>query len=137
MEKKIPRNFPHLKKLRDLKLLNLTELNPEKASNFPIICPMTKIVFNGMNKFRALWSCGCVFSEKLLLEMKTAKNSEKSCLICNKPYQEGDLVSLNLTNEEQEELKREILEKRNKNVIIVKIFVCSFFFFFISFLFFK
>ena len=101
----------------------MTEVNSEKSSNFTIICPMTKIVYNGMNKFKALWSCGCVFSEKLLTEMKTAKNSERNCVICNKPYQDSDLVSLNLTIEEQDELKREILGNRNKHKINVLYFL--------------
>jgi len=100
LDKKLPENFDHITKLKDLKQINF-ESNPDN-SEFPFICPFSKIEFNGMNRFVCLWSCGCVFSEKLLLNVKSV---EKKCPVCNLGYSALDVVSLNLTSEEQAELK--------------------------------
>jgi hypothetical protein len=41
MDKKIPSEFRHIKKLKDIKKLNFTA-NPDAESDYPIYCPITK-----------------------------------------------------------------------------------------------
>ena len=81
----------HIKSLRDVKPLNLTE-NPawseaeastaEKGDGYidmqksKWICPVSGQEMNGRFRFVFLWSCGCVMSEKALKELtKTKKES--------------------------------------------------------------
>lgn len=58
---------------KDVKNLNLTK-NPtfsvadEKSS--PYICPVIGLEMSGKFRFVALWTCGCVFSERALKEVK-------------------------------------------------------------------
>lgn len=122
IEKKIPSNFHHLKRLKDLKVLSLKEFNPEKNSIFPLICPITKIIYNGLNKFKAVWNCGCVFSEKILDEMKNNKEYKNLCPVCNKHYESNDLISLNMSTEDQLILKNRLISQeinRKKRVFIL------------------
>jgi len=126
MEKKIPHEFAHLRSLKDLKMLKNIEMNSEKNSDFPLICPISKIEYNGLNKFKAFWSCGCMCSEKAIEELSKGKK-EKLCIVCLTPYTLEDEISLNLTAEEQNIKKHELLrqiEKKNIQVIL------KFFFFF-------
>ncbi|KAK7502124.1 hypothetical protein BaRGS_00006488 [Batillaria attramentaria] len=101
-------SFEHLRGLKDLKELNLTE-NPaakkeksaEKGDGYidmqvaDYICPISSQEMNGKYRFCFLWSCGCVFSERALKEVKG-----QSCHKCGKPYTENDLVMLNGTEED-------------------------------------
>lgn len=115
MEKKIPHEFAHLRSLKDLKMLKNIEMNSEKNSDFPLICPISKIEYNGLNKFKAFWSCGCMCSEKAIEELSKGKK-EKLCIVCLTPYTLEDEISLNLTAEEQNIKKHELLrqiEKKN------------------------
>jgi len=38
-----------------------------------IACPITKLEYNGFNKFVAFWPCGHVVSRKALKEVKSEK----------------------------------------------------------------
>lgn len=71
----------------------------------------------------ALWSCGCVFSERALNEIKT-----NVCSTCQTPYTEQDIVILNGTDEDLDlmttrmeariaRLKAEKKEKKNNKKI--------------------
>ncbi|KAG8227396.1 hypothetical protein J437_LFUL000405, partial [Ladona fulva] len=82
------KNFPdvasHIKSLKDVKDLNLTpnpaykEGSVEKGDGVsdrgssPFICPVIGLEMNGRFGFVFLWSCGCVFSERALKEVKTS-----------------------------------------------------------------
>jgi hypothetical protein len=61
MKKNIPREFSHIKKLKDVKVLRVEEIK-DKNSQYRFICPLTQKEFNGLHKFIGLWTCGCVFS---------------------------------------------------------------------------
>lgn len=110
MEKKIPHEFSHIRSLRDLKMLKTIEINPDKNSDFPLICPISKIEYNGLNKFKAYWSCGCLCSEKAIDQLSKG-NKEKVCIICGAIYTPEDEISLNLTPEEQNLKKQQLLLK--------------------------
>ncbi|EGR32489.1 hypothetical protein IMG5_081230 [Ichthyophthirius multifiliis] len=115
MEKKIPQQLSHIRKIKDVKEVNLQE-NIDKNSEYKFFCPLTQIDFNGMNKFVGLWSCGCVFSEKLL-EMETLKNQNKLCPICpvcSKPYKVDELIKLISSEEDKQEKKLKILKKQQQ-----------------------
>ncbi|XP_041945913.1 replication termination factor 2 [Alosa sapidissima] len=111
----------HIRGIKDVKELNLTD-NPawdgesntkgdryEALHRAMFICPVVGLEMNGKHKFSFLQTCGCVFSERALKEVKT-----EICHKCGDPFQEGDLVVLNGTNEEVEKLKLRMEEKRAK-----------------------
>lgn len=93
LKKTIPKAFRHIKKLRDIKDINVLE-NPVKGHDTPLICPLSMELHNGINKFLLLWSCGCMMSELAFRSAKEAdsdKNeiTEKTlCPLCNKEYDE-------------------------------------------------
>ncbi|XP_053664647.1 replication termination factor 2 [Anopheles marshallii] len=93
----------HLKSLKDIKNLNLTanpaydEAKDDKSS--PYICALIGLEMSGQFRFVALWTCGCVFSERALKEVK-----EKVCSVCQTPYSEDDIVILNGTEEETKQM---------------------------------
>lgn len=76
----LPECARHIKSLKDVKNLNLTN-NPAYESNeknAPYICPVIGLEMSGKFRFVALWSCGCVFSERALKEIDT-KSCHKVC----------------------------------------------------------
>lgn len=104
--------FSHIRGLKDVKELKLTD-NPayqkETAQNgdsytdtqtSPYICPVVGIEMNGTYKFCFVWNCGCVISERALKEIKS-----ETCHKCGKPFSKEDIVTLNGTDEEIEELR--------------------------------
>ncbi|XP_035909732.1 replication termination factor 2 [Anopheles stephensi] len=94
----------HIKSLKDIKNLNLTanpaydETKDDKSS--PYICALIGLEMSGQFRFVALWTCGCVFSERALKEVK-----EKACSVCQTPYSDDDVVILNGTEEEIEQMR--------------------------------
>lgn len=110
MEKSMPVEFNHIKKMKDVREINYTD-NSNAASEFPITCPLTKIEYNGLNKFIMIWSCGCVFSEKAYKEIRTS-SSAYDCLVCGKIFKREDIISMNLTPEEQNSLKEKLKEEK-------------------------
>lgn len=79
----LPETAQHIKSLKDVKCLNLTE-NPAyvevkaeqgdghiDGGKSPYICPVIGLEMNGKYKFCYLWSCGCVMSERALKHVKT------------------------------------------------------------------
>ncbi|XP_064160177.1 replication termination factor 2 [Anguilla rostrata] len=110
----------HIRGMKDLKELNLTD-NPawegERANSkgdryedlhcAMFICPVVGLEMNGKHKFCFLHTCGCVFSERALREVKT-----EICHKCGDPFQDDDIMILNGSKEEVERLQRRMEERR-------------------------
>lgn len=85
---KMPLSASHIKTLKDVRNLNLTP-NPiymdcNKSEGLldvrsaPYICKLIGLEMTGNFRFVALWTCGCVFSERALKEIKS-----KICALVN------------------------------------------------------
>ncbi|XP_029357121.1 replication termination factor 2 isoform X2 [Echeneis naucrates] len=112
----------HIHGIKDIKELNLTD-NPEwegerrnaKGDRYEdihcgmFICPVVGLEMNGKHRFCYLQTCGCVFSDRALKEVKT-----EICHKCGDPFKDEDVVVLNGTKEEVEKLKEKMEEKRAK-----------------------
>uniref|UniRef100_A0A3Q1GDQ4 Replication termination factor 2 n=1 Tax=Acanthochromis polyacanthus TaxID=80966 RepID=A0A3Q1GDQ4_9TELE len=108
--------------LQDIKELNLTD-NPEwegerrnaKGDRYEdihcgmFICPVVGLEMNGKHRFCYLQTCGCVFSDRALKEVKT-----EICHKCGDPFKHEDIVVLNGTKEEVEKLMDRMVERRAK-----------------------
>jgi Rtf2 RING-finger len=105
----MPEEFSHIKSMKDIKNLRLTE-NPaysaEDEKNAPFICALIGLEMSGQFRFVAPWTCGCVFSERALKQIKASV-----CSICQTPYSEQDVVILN-GNEEDVNMMRTKMESR-------------------------
>lgn len=90
---KMPASCDHIKSLKDIKDLKLAA-NPaysaEDEKNAPFICALIGLEMSGQFRFVGLWTCGCVFSERALKQLKSSV-----CSICQTPYTEQDVVILN------------------------------------------
>jgi len=109
----------YIRGLKDIKEINLT-LNKEKSKEraedgnvyidtfkSKFICPVTGFEMSGLYKFVFLYSCGCVFSERAIKDVKVS-----NCFKCAVPFTQDDIVILN-GNEEDEEVNRsKMLERR-------------------------
>ena len=101
IKKAVPKTFNHIRKLRDVKDVKVLEsTDPE----FPFMCPLTRKIHNGVNKFVILWSCGCMMSEEAL-EHCVEKNN---CPVCQKTFNQSDIVSLFYSPESIELKKQQI-----------------------------
>ncbi|XP_053395259.1 replication termination factor 2-like [Mercenaria mercenaria] len=112
-------SFEHLRGLKDLKQLNLTEnrnysnSKSEKGDAYidtqdaKYICPVVGLEMNGMHKFSYLWSCGCVLSERALKEVKG-----DTCHKCGKVFTENDIIPLNGSDDELDALHTRMEERR-------------------------
>ncbi|XP_051569083.1 replication termination factor 2-like [Myxocyprinus asiaticus] len=112
----------HIRGIKDVKELNLTD-NPAwegesrniKGDRYEdmhcamFICPVVGLEMNGKHKFCFLQTCGCVFSERALKEVKT-----EICHKCGDPFQDDDTVVLNGSKEEVENLQKAMEERRLK-----------------------
>jgi len=113
-----PVTISHIKTLRDVKTLNLTE-NPawteasQKGDGYNDnnkarwVCPITAQEMNGFFRFVCLWTCGCVFSEKAMKEITV-----HDCLKCQKPFSIDDIIVLNPTEEDEISTLRTRMELR-------------------------
>jgi hypothetical protein len=106
----------HIKTLKDTVELNLHP-NPEfcegsttQVDVSPYICPVTGLEMSGNFRFVALWSCGCVFSERALKETKM-----KTCLKCQTGFEDVDVVVLNATTEDDVKSMTTRMDARRKN----------------------
>lgn len=109
----------HIKKLSDVKELNLTEKagfeakNNQKGDEYVdfhdsrYMCPVTGLEMNGRQRFYFLWKCGCVISERAIKEVKS-----ETCHKCGKPFEEKDVIIMNGTEEEIKELHGRMTERR-------------------------
>ncbi|XP_072540916.1 replication termination factor 2 isoform X1 [Salminus brasiliensis] len=112
----------HIRGMKDVKVLNLTD-NPawegerrnakgdcyEDMHCAMFICPVVGLEMNGKHKFCYLQTCGCVFSDRALREVKT-----EICHKCGDPFQDEDIVVLNGSKEELEKLQKTMEERRAK-----------------------
>jgi len=116
-EKEMPDSCKHIKSLKDVKNLVLTP-NPaykdcDKTEGLldvrsaPYICKLIGIEMTGKFRFIALWTCGCVYSERALKEI-----GSKVCSLCQTPFDECDVVILN-GNEEEAAAMAVKMEARN------------------------
>lgn len=106
-DSEMPEACKHIKSLRDVRDLNLTpnpifeDINKTEGMldtrGAPYICKLIGLEMSGKFRFIALWSCGCVFSERALKEI-----GSKICLLCQQPFTDEDIVILNGTDEEAE-----------------------------------
>ena len=90
---KMPDECDHISSLKDIKNLKLTanpSFSEEEDKNAPFICALIGLEMSGQFRFVALWSCGCVFSERALKELKS-----NVCNMCQTPYTEQDVIILN------------------------------------------
>jgi len=122
---------PHVRSLRDVKELKLTE-NPdwEETGRGEIgdgyidvqksrwICPVSGMEMNGRFRFCFLWSCGCVLAEKALKEMMKLKEEGNECPKCNKHFTILDIITLNpsedkdiLTLQEKKKLRKIVAQE--------------------------
>lgn len=110
----------HIRNLRDIVTLNLTvkqgyvekETTGDHESDMQeskYECPIGGVEMNGNYKFYYIRSCGCVMSERAIKEVKS-----ESCLVCMKPFVENDLIVLNGSDDEVEELRKRMMDRRNK-----------------------
>ncbi|KAG1963347.1 replication termination factor 2 [Pimephales promelas] len=112
----------HIRGIKDVKELNLTDNSAWEGERRNIkgdcyedmnlamfICPVVGLEMNGKHKFFYLQTCGCVFSERAVKEVKT-----EICHKCGDPFKEDDLVVLNGSKEEVEKLQKAMEERRSK-----------------------
>jgi Rtf2 RING-finger len=107
IDKAVPAAFSHIARLKDVKDLKVTE-NSNPNSDYPLICPLSRMEFNGLSKFVFLWGCGCMMTEKTLLSSVKAEGVDKLCPSCGKEFKSKDVVPLNEAPEDIE-AKREVL----------------------------
>lgn len=115
----LPDAYKHIKSIRDVKELNLTD-NPAfkdsdtKGDSYndkvsPYICPVIGLEMNGKYRFVYFWSCGCVLSERALKAVKT-----KICHKCQKPFTEKDIIILNGNDEDVQLMVENMKERQAK-----------------------
>jgi len=100
----------YIKKLKDIKEIQLKENQSFKPNNndlgteyldvysSPFICPISFVEMNGKYKFCAIWTCGCVISDRALRSLNQNNNTEEklSCPNCGKEYSaNNDMIILN------------------------------------------
>ncbi len=107
INKAVPSTFSHISKLKDVKDL-VTTPNSDRNSPNPLICPLTRLEFNGLNKFLFFWKCGCMIAEKGLASAKT-----QNCPLCGTEYKSSDVVHLNMSYEEVEAKRKAILDAKS------------------------
>lgn len=105
----MPESCSHIKSLKDIRDLKLAA-NPaystEDDKNAPFICALIGLEMSGQFRFVALWTCGCVFSERASKQLKSSV-----CSICQTPYSEQDVVILN-GNDADVDIMRTKMEAR-------------------------
>lgn len=111
----------HILSIKDVVTLNLTP-NPAYTQNKThssiesntvgndilvpqFVCPVTMKEMSGKYKFVYL-PCGCVFSEQALKEVPSS-----TCLQCNKPYKQEDIIPINPEDPKVIEKLKENVEK--------------------------
>jgi hypothetical protein len=117
----------YVKKMKDVKELQLTE-NSSFNSNHqdlgneyldvyssPFICPLTGLEMNGKYKFCAIWTCGCVLSERALRSVNKNNNTDQklSCPKCGQEYSSND-DDVIILNPEDEDIQ--LMEQRRERL---------------------
>ncbi|CAL9180455.1 unnamed protein product [Musa hybrid cultivar] len=109
IHKKIPKEFSHIRGLKDMIPVHLTPNPSAVASETKFECPITGLEFNGKYGFLVLRGCGHVLSAKALKEVKSS-----ACLVCHKEFSESDKLVINGSADEVAVLRERIQEERGK-----------------------
>jgi len=111
LEKSLPECFAHIRGMKDIKSLKFTT-NPaslispdEDISSF--ICPVTKMEFNGLQPFVAIWSTGYVLSEKAIKEVNIDGLQDEYG-----PFVQSDIVKLIPLESELEQQLQAMQERK-------------------------
>jgi hypothetical protein len=113
LRKNLPSSFSHIKGMKDLIPVNFTP-NPSYKDTAVVadlaeegralfVCPVTGLEANGLHGFSVLKKCGCVFSERALREVPSTE-----CLQCREPFTAEDVLPLNPTPEQVEQLRERL-----------------------------
>ncbi|KAE9039959.1 hypothetical protein PR003_g17103 [Phytophthora rubi] len=103
LAKSMPERFRHVTSLKDVVTCRVTREKDEQDAFW--CCPVTMAEFNGKQPFVVLFKCGCVLSDRALKAVAT-----RECLVCGKPFEEQDVVTLLLEDEQYEEKQKQLLE---------------------------
>lgn len=126
----------HLRGLKDVRELKLTPntvfksgaASSEEDLPAPFICPLTNREMNGKHRFVYLTTCGCVMSESglraVVNEQLKAEKTSAGCPICGTAFAisslakksiipGGDIILLNGTDAEVEDMLRCTMERRD------------------------
>ncbi|CAD5207929.1 unnamed protein product [Bursaphelenchus okinawaensis] len=119
LEKKVTQNetTKHIKGRSDFKELKLTDNKdyndgPDRGmvykdhNDTPWVCPVTALPMNGINVFKVNWICGCVVSEKAMVESKADR-----CLGCDGALEAEKIVQLYPPEELLDSYKRRHTEE--------------------------
>ncbi|OWR53411.1 hypothetical protein KGM_202213 [Danaus plexippus plexippus] len=107
-----PEIINHIKNLKDvcnLKLINNPAYKKTEhtegavGDSSPYICPISGLEMSGKFRFVFLWNCGCVLAERALKEVK-----QNLCHMCQQPFTDNDVVVLNGSDEDVEQLKEKM-----------------------------
>lgn len=110
LDKRIPKFFLHITSLKDVKDLNiiLSQIENEETK---VICPISSTEFSGLNCFYIIWKCGCVISKKATDELQM----KDKCIVCGTDIDiKKDLVNLNFTKEERNQIYIKLLEEKKR-----------------------
>lgn len=121
-KEKKPESIKHIRTLKDIKTLKLTP-NPAYTAedkteglldtrHAPYVCKLIGLEMSGKFRFVALWSCGCVISERALKQIKRNDSGGSVCPLCLEPFSVEDVIVLN-GSEEDLELMQAKMEIRN------------------------
>eukprot|EP00013_Stygamoeba_regulata_P023266 CAMPEP_0177654674 /NCGR_PEP_ID=MMETSP0447-20121125/14474_1 /TAXON_ID=0 /ORGANISM="Stygamoeba regulata, Strain BSH-02190019" /LENGTH=351 /DNA_ID=CAMNT_0019158371 /DNA_START=27 /DNA_END=1082 /DNA_ORIENTATION=- len=80
------------------------------------ICPISRVQVSGLQRFVVLSTCGCVVAERVIREIPTRK-----CLVCEKPFDENDVILLNADETETAELVKRLVERRSREAAAKKL----------------
>ncbi|XP_069846143.1 replication termination factor 2 [Dipodomys merriami] len=119
-EKALGKAASHIKSIKNVTELKLSD-NPawegdkgntkgdkhDDLQRARFICPVVGLEMNGRHRFCFLRGCGCVFSERALKEIKA-----EVCHTCGTAFQDDDVIVLNGTKEDVEELQTRMEERR-------------------------
>jgi len=112
IEKRLPKTFRHITSLKDVKDLNILITGKENSDEIKINCPISMIEYSGLNNFYVVWKCGCVLSRKAIDEL----NMKDKCIQCGAEINlKSDLVSLNYSIKERQEIFNKLIEEKIKN----------------------
>ena len=109
----------HVRGLKDLRTLifavnptgnpSPTEESKDDGNPGKFMCPITKVEFNGIQPFVAIWTTGYVLSERALKEMGYKALQEEYG-----PFTADDIIRLAPTDEELDDLRNRMVARRNR-----------------------
>lgn len=119
-EKALGKAASHIKSIKNVTELQLSD-NPawegdregtkgdkhDDLQRARFICPVVGLEMNGRHRFCFLRSCGCVFSERALKEIKA-----EVCHTCGTAFQDDDVVVINGSKDEVEMLQQRMEARR-------------------------